>query len=99
MIPVPPRRVLVYPIPIALLLFVLPSVVPPYEVTQLSYGLIFGIAALGFNLLLGYTGLLSYGRSAYFGMGAYGVAFMVKYLKISSMEALIVGGVDRKSVV
>ncbi|OGL29497.1 MAG: hypothetical protein A3G97_08965 [Candidatus Rokubacteria bacterium RIFCSPLOWO2_12_FULL_69_21] len=93
MIPVPPRRVLVYTIPIALLLFVLPSVVPPYEVTQLSYGLIFGIAALGFNLLLGYTGLLSFGHSAYFGMGAYGVAFMVKYLKISSMEALIVGGV------
>ena len=93
MIPVPPRRVLVYTIPIALLLFVLPSVVPPYEVTQLSYGLIFGIAALGFNLLLGYTGLLSFGHSAYFGMGAYGVAFMVKYLKISSMEAFIVGGI------
>ena len=93
MIPVPPRRVLVYAIPIALLLFVLPSVVSPYEVTQLSYGLIFAIAALGFNLLLGYTGLLSFGHSAYFGMGAYGVAFMVKYLKISSMEALIVGGV------
>ncbi len=92
-IPVPPKRVLLYAIPIALLLFVLPAVVPPYEVTQLSYGLIFGIAALGFNLLLGYTGLLSFGHSAYFGMGAYGVAFMVKYLKISSMEAFIVGGV------
>ncbi len=92
-IPVPPKRVLLYAIPIALLLFVLPSVLPPYEVTQLSYGLIFAIAALGFNLLLGYTGLLSFGHSAYFGMGAYGVAFMVKYLKISSMEAFIVGGV------
>jgi len=93
MIPVPPRRVLVYTIPIALLLFVLPSVVPPYEVIQLSYGLIFAIAALGFNLLLGYTGLLSFGHSAYFGMGAYGVAFVVKYFKITSMEVLIVGGI------
>ena len=92
-IPVPPKRVLLYTAPIIVLLFVLPFVVPPYEVTQLSYGLIFAIAALGFNLLLGYTGLLSFGHSAYFGMGAYGVAFMVKYLKISSMEALIVGGV------
>ncbi len=92
-IPVPPKRVLLYVIPIALLLFVLPSVVPPYEVTQLSYGLIFAIAALGFNLLLGYTGLLSFGHSAYFGMGAYGVAFIVKYFKITSMEAFIVGGV------
>ncbi|KRT74792.1 MAG: inner-membrane translocator, branched-chain amino acid transport system permease protein [Candidatus Rokubacteria bacterium CSP1-6] len=92
-IPVPPKRVLLYTAPIIVLLFVLPFVVPPYEVTQLSYGLIFAIAALGFNLLLGYTGLLSFGHSAYFGMGAYGVAFMVKYLKITSMEALIVGGI------
>jgi len=93
MIPVPPRRILVYTIPIALLLFVLPSVVPPYDVTQLSYGLIFAIAALGFNLLLGYTGLLSFGHSAYFGMGAYGVAFVVKYFKVTSMEVLILGGI------
>jgi len=92
-IPVPPKRVLLYTAPIIVLLFVLPFVVPPYEVTQLSYGLIFAIAALGFNLLLGYTGLLSFGHSAYFGMGAYGVAFMVKYLKITSMEAFIVGGI------
>ncbi len=91
-IPVPPRRVLLYTVPVIVLLFVFPSVVPPYEVTQLSYGLIFAIAALGFNLLLGYTGLLSFGHSAYFGMGAYGVAFIVKYFKISSMEVFILGG-------
>ena len=54
----------------------------------LSYGLVFAIAALGFNLLLGYTGLLSFGHSAYFGVGAYAVAFVVKYLKIDSMEVL-----------
>ncbi|MBI3031041.1 MAG: branched-chain amino acid ABC transporter permease [Candidatus Rokubacteria bacterium] len=93
MIPVPPRRVLVYTIPIALLLFVLPFVVAPYQVALLTYGLTFAIAALGFNLLLGYTGLLSFGHSAYFGMGAYGVAFIVKYFKISSMEAFILGGI------
>jgi branched-chain amino acid transport system permease protein len=59
----------------------------------LTYGLVFAIAALGFNLLLGYTGLLSFGHSAYFGMGAYAVAFIVKYAKLESMEAFLLGGV------
>jgi branched-chain amino acid transport system permease protein len=78
---------------VVVLLFVLPWTVAPYQTTLLAYGLIFGIAALGFNLLLGYTGLLSFGHSAYFGAGAYAVAFIVKYLRWSSMEAYVVGGV------
>src|ERR1700739_3340879 len=52
-----------------------------------------GIAALGFNLLLGYTGLLSFGHSAYFGVGAYTVALMVKYLKTTSMELFLLGAI------
>src|SRR5256886_642369 len=51
------------------------------------------IAALGFNLLLGYTGLLSFGHSAYFGVGAYVVALMVKYLKVGSMELFLFGAI------
>jgi branched-chain amino acid transport system permease protein len=89
----PPRRLLLYAVPIVLLLFVLPFVVEPYQTVLLSYGLIFAIAALGFNLLLGYTGLLSFGHSAYFGTGAYAVAFIVKYFKIMSMEAFLLGGI------
>ena len=50
------------------------------------------IAALGFNLLLGYTGLLSFGHSAYFGAGAYTVAFIVRDLGTQSMELCILGG-------
>src|SRR6185369_16184288 len=50
-------------------------------------------AALGFNLLLGYTGLLSFGHSAYFGVGAYTVALMVKYLGVSSMELFLAGAI------
>jgi len=49
-----------------------------YQTQLLTYGLIAAIAALGFNLLLGYTGLLSFGHSAYFGMGAYIVAFLAE---------------------
>src|SRR5207237_7726917 len=43
--------------------------------------------------LLGYTGLLSFGHSAYFGVGAYTVALMVKYLGVTSMELFLVGAI------
>ncbi len=86
-------RRLVVVVPVVIVLFVIPAVAGVYQVQLLTYGLIFAIAALGFNLLLGYTGLLSFGHSAYFGVGAYAVAFMVRYMGVSSMELYIVGGV------
>ncbi|WP_083754809.1 branched-chain amino acid ABC transporter permease [Bradyrhizobium murdochi] len=70
----------------------LPQIVDPYQTVLLTYGLIMAIAALGFNLLLGYTGLLSFGHSAYFGAGAYAVAFIMRDLGAHSMELCIVGG-------
>jgi branched-chain amino acid transport system permease protein len=79
-------------IPIVALLAALPQVVDTYQTQLLTYGLIYAIAALGFNLLLGYTGLLSFGHSAYFGLGAYSAAFMVKYFGIGSIEVYILGG-------
>src|SRR6516165_3254633 len=86
-----PWRTLAWLIPIAALLIVAPLVLDEFLTLTLMYGLIFAIAALGFNLLLGYTGLLSFGHSAFFGGGAYTVAFMVKYLKIASMELFLAG--------
>ena len=84
---------LAWAIPIAITLLAAPHVVGPFHTLTLIYGLVFGIAVLGFNLLLGYTGLLSFGHSAYFGAGAYAVAFMVKYLKVASMELFLAGSV------
>ena len=94
-----PRQLLRFGIPLVVVLLLVPSVAPPYQTVLLSYGLTFAIAALGFNLLLGYTGLLSFGHSAYFGVGAYAVAFIVKYLKMSSMEAFVAGGILSSLVV
>jgi branched-chain amino acid transport system permease protein len=79
-------------VPVLLVLVALPQFIDVYQVQLLTYGLIYAIAALGFNLLLGYTGLLSFGHSAYFGVGAYCAAFMVKYYGIGSMELYILGG-------
>jgi len=72
-------------------LVAVPFLASPYQAILLSYGLILAIAGLSFNLMLGYTGLLSFGQSAFFGVGAYAVAFLVKYLKVSSMEVFILG--------
>jgi branched-chain amino acid transport system permease protein len=79
-------------VPVVILLALLPWLVDLYQTELLIYGLTFAIAALGFNLLLGYTGLLSFGHSAYFGVGAYTVAFIVRDLGVQSMELCILGG-------
>jgi len=85
-------RLLVAAMAILVVLALLPAVVDPYQTVLITYGLIMAIAALGFNLLLGYTGLLSFGHSAYFGTGAYTVAFIVRDLGAQSMELCIIGG-------
>ncbi|HXC79010.1 MAG TPA: branched-chain amino acid ABC transporter permease [Candidatus Acidoferrum sp.] len=71
----------------------LPTFVETYQIQLVTYGLIAAIAALGFNLLLGYTGLLSFGHSAYFGLGAYTVAFVEQRLGPHSMEFYILIGI------
>jgi len=86
------RRVLVGALVVAALVIV-PAVASPFQTITICYGLVFAIAALGFNLLLGYTGLLSFGHSAYFGTGAYVVALLVKYFGAASMEVFVLAGI------
>jgi branched-chain amino acid transport system permease protein len=47
--------------------------------------LVYGLFALGFNLLYGYTGLLSFGHAAYYGLGAYGTGIALAKLKVGSL--------------
>lgn len=84
--------------PVLLLLILLPTFVDTYQIQLVTYGLIAAIAALGFNLLLGYTGLLSFGHSAYFGLGAYTVAFVVQRLGPHSMEFYILIGIPAVAI-
>jgi branched-chain amino acid transport system permease protein len=55
--------------------------------------LIYGLAALALNLVLGFTGGLSFGHAAYFGLGAYGAGMTLKYLVPSTPLAILVGTV------
>src|SRR6185437_14592098 len=52
---------------------------------------IYAIATMGLNLLLGFTGGLSFGHAAYFGLGAYGAGMTLKYIAPSTPLAIIVG--------
>ncbi|WP_246735244.1 branched-chain amino acid ABC transporter permease, partial [Bradyrhizobium sp. S69] len=53
--------------------------------------LVLGLAAMSLNFLLGFTGVLSFGHAAYFGLGAYGAGLTLKYLAASTPLALIAG--------
>jgi len=77
--------------PIILLLaavVILPMVVRPAIATEIW---IFAIFGLGLNLLLGYTGLLSFGQSTFFGSAAYVAGWLLKQYGINAFLALGIG--------
>jgi branched-chain amino acid transport system permease protein len=58
-------------------LAIVPLVFPhPFVLTVLTQAAIFAIAAMSLDLLLGFTGLASFGQAAFFGLGAYAAAIV-----------------------
>jgi branched-chain amino acid transport system permease protein len=55
----------------ALLIAILPAVVGPFRVVQLTVFLIYGMLALSLDLIWGVAGILSFGQAALFGIGGY----------------------------
>lgn len=53
--------------------------------------LVFALAAMSFNMLLGFTGVMSFGHAAYFGLGAYGAGLTLKFVAASTPLALLAG--------
>jgi branched-chain amino acid transport system permease protein len=53
--------------------------------------IVLGLAAMSLNFLLGFTGVLSFGHAAYFGLGAYGTGLALKFLTNSTPLALVAG--------
>jgi branched-chain amino acid transport system permease protein len=74
----------------AVALALLPFAVPPYYVGLMIPFFGYAIALLGFNLLFGYTGQLSFGHAMFLGFGAYGAAIMSGVLGIKSFELVLV---------
>jgi branched-chain amino acid transport system permease protein len=52
---------------------------------------VLGLAAMALNFLLGFTGVLSFGHAAYFGLGAYGAGMMIKFIYPSTPLAILLG--------
>lgn len=70
-------------------LAVLPVVTPSYYASLMIPFFGYAIALLGFNLLFGYTGLLSFGHAMFLGFGAYGAAVLAGKLGITSFEIVL----------
>jgi branched-chain amino acid transport system ATP-binding protein len=76
-----PHPVLLLAAALAVLPFLMPAVgLTTALATELA---LFAMAGLGFNLLLGYTGLVSFGHGAFFGLAAYGAALLQIHLTMS----------------
>jgi branched-chain amino acid transport system permease protein len=71
-------------------LALVPVMAPPYYASLMVPFFGYAIALLGFNLLFGYTGLLSFGHAMFLGFGAYGAAVAAGVLGIKSFEAVLV---------
>ncbi len=53
--------------------------------------LVLALAAMSLNFLLGYTGVLSFGHAAYFGLGAYAAGMTIKYLVPDTLLGIAAG--------
>lgn len=63
---------------------------PPYYRFFLTQVFIFGIFALGYDILLGYTGLLSFGHALFFAAGSYGFINAVRLLNLNLWASIAV---------
>src|SRR5918999_883732 len=79
------RPVLWLAVALALTYFVVPE---KGLATQI---LVFGLYATSFNMLLGYAGLLSFGHSTYFGLGAYATGLVMKWWNPHVLVAMAAG--------
>jgi branched-chain amino acid transport system permease protein len=79
------HRVLVSTIFLAIFPFIM-----PYEALAINI-LIFGLFAMGFNLLFGYMGLLSFGHAAFLGIGSYFTGVGIAHYGLPWGAAILVG--------
>jgi branched-chain amino acid transport system permease protein len=73
------------------LLFGARFVLPEYLCLQLTRVMVLSVYAIGFNILFGYTGLLSLGHAMFFGSGLYGAALAVTLYGLSPPAAFLSG--------
>lgn len=74
---------------VAAALFWLPSYAPYFYIFVATEILLLGLFAASFNLIFGYTGMLSFGHAAFFGMGAYTAALLLLHFQLPLIWVLL----------
>jgi branched-chain amino acid transport system permease protein len=80
-----------------LFLLLLPTFAGKYIIYMAIQIITLSVFALGFNLLLGYTGLLSFGQAGFFAMGAYASAkilLVLPSLLLGVVAGMVAGGIS-----
>ena len=72
-------------------LFALQFVLPAYHHGNLARIMVLASYAVGYNILFGYTGLLSLGHALFFAAGLYGMALMIRHAGAAPAPALLAG--------
>ncbi|MCX8997968.1 branched-chain amino acid ABC transporter permease [Rhizobiaceae bacterium BDR2-2] len=76
---------------VILVFFALQFVLPEYHELTVTRIMVLAIFAMGYNLLFGYTGLLSLGHALFFASGLYGAGLAVFHLEWSVPAAFLAG--------
>jgi len=75
-----------------ILLTFYPKLVGPYFTNVFVHFAIFALYAISFNMLLGYTGLFSFGHAMFFGTGGFATALALAHIKGCSLLAALFMG-------
>ena len=73
------------------LLAVMFFILPDYHDSNLARIMVLAIYAMGYNLLFGYTGLLSLGHALFFAAGMYGFGLSMRLFELPAVPAFLVG--------
>lgn len=85
------QRIMVLHICLVALLFMLQFMLPAYHHGNLARVMVLASYAVGYNILFGYTGLLSLGHALFFAAGMYGMALTIEHLNFAPTSALLTG--------
>ena len=85
------RTIIFLHVAIVLVLLLAQFVLPAYHHTNVARIMVLSAFAIGLNVLLGYTGLMSLGHAMFFAAGMYATGLSVYYLEWTALPALLLG--------
>ena len=92
------HKVLFLHLTVVVVLFFAQFVLPDYHHTNLARIMVLATFAIGYNILFGYTGLMSLGHAMFFAAGMYGTGLSVYYLDFTALPGFFLGIVTAGAV-